>query len=296
MILREIELNDFDRIFPVAPVVYASGRFNALNATKADRVVALAAFDGERPVAGQIFGLRDGIWRAPFSAPFSCITSCTSEVCDRFYALAAEHLDAPLRLVWPSATYPVDAPPAAATRLFDDANFHYPMHRFDDFESHLSRSGRYSHHRSQKHPFQFAKTDDAARAYRIIDENRRAMGYPLAMSLAQVVDTVGIVPADFFVMSLDGVDIAAAMLFRVTARIMQLIYWGDIPAARHTRPMNRLAWEIFRWYAINRPEIETIDIGPASSDGIINRGLADFKLSIGCVQTSRPTLQLKTEN
>ena len=83
---------------------------------------------------------------------------------------------------------------------------------------------------------------------------------------------------------------AAAMIYHVAHEIVQVIYWGDLPQARHARAMNHLAWRIFGWYAHNRPDIRIIDIGPASSDGIRNEGLCQFKLSLGCVETIRPTL------
>lgn len=72
MEIKEISPEDFDLVFPRRPTVYDSGAFNMLNATKAERIAALVGFDeGGKPLMGQIFGLREGLWRAPFSAPFS---------------------------------------------------------------------------------------------------------------------------------------------------------------------------------------------------------------------------------
>ncbi|MDO4320659.1 MAG: hypothetical protein Q4C34_08795, partial [Bacteroidales bacterium] len=213
-----------------------------------------------------------------------------------FYRGIARMTGSQLKVVLPPPPYwPVAAP--AIGRLVADANFHYDMARFADYERWFSRSGRYSHHRGLKTDWRFEKTDDIPRAYAVIDANRRAMGYPLAMSLEQVIATVsGPVDADFFVLSHDGIDLAAAMIYRVTPDAMQVIYWGDLPLARPLRAMNHLAWRVFGWYAGNRPDIRTVDIGPSSSDGVRNEGLCQFKLSIGCTETIRPTLSVTPDD
>lgn len=295
--IREIDIADFDRVFPVRPTVYDSARFNLLNAARAERLVALAGFAGDgTPAVGQIFGLRGGMLRAPFSAPFSAASvadeSRRGKLVSEFFAEAPRLLGAPMRLVWPSEFYGAGTPPDGS-EIIDEANFHYDMSAFTDYEAHLSRSGRYNHHRALKHDFEFFKTDDIARAYAVIEANRRAMGYPLAMSLEQVVATVtDAVRADFFVMTLDGADIASAMIYEAAPGIMQVIYWGDLPQGRPARAMNHLAWRVFGWYALNRPEVRIVDIGPASTDGVRNEGLCQFKLSIGCVETPRRAVTL----
>ena len=297
MEIKEISPEDFDRVFPRRPTVYDSGAFNMLNATKAEKIAALVGFDeGGKPLMGQIFGLREGLWRAPFSAPFSAASVMDNIDRDKavadFYASVPAILGGCVRLVWPSAFYGAGTPPEGVD-VVEEANFHYDMSRFADFESYLSRSGRYNHHRAKKHSFDFFKTDDIGRAYAVIEANRRAMGYPLAMTLEQVIATVsGPVRADFFVMTLDGMDVAAAMLYEAAAGVMQVIYWGDLPEGLPARAMNHLAWRVFGWYAENRPDIRIVDIGPASTDGIRNEGLCQFKLSVGCTETPRPIIFL----
>lgn len=295
MEVKEVSIAEFGEIFPNPSVIYSSSAFNELNSEKAEKIKSLVLYSGGKPVAGQIFGLRDGEWRAPYSAPFSSVTASGRDVdkslTDEFYRHVADMLGSPVRLVLPPPFYPGSARPSFGETI-DDRNYHYPLERFDDYEAYLSRSGRYSHHRAKKHSFGFFKTEDIRRAYGIIDTNRRAMGYTLAMSCEQVVETINVVPADFFIMTLNDEDCAAAMLYHVSPSIMQVIYWGDLPESRYARAMNHLAWNVFGWYAKNRPDINVIDIGPASTNGILNEGLAQFKLSIGCVETIRPTVML----
>lgn len=301
MIIKEADINDLDRLLPGAPSVYDTVAFAALNAAKAERVTAFVGTDGcGTPVAAQIFGLRDGIWRAPFSAPFSAprVAGGTTVDLTDFYRSISQHTSAPLKIVLPPELYRHgESPVPDAFPVIRDANFHYDMARFADYEHWLSRSGRYSHHRGLKTAWTFEKTGDIPRAYAVIEANRHAMGYPLAMSLDQVIATVsGPVEADFFVLSHEGKDLAAAMIYHVTADTVQVIYWGDLPEARPLRAMNHLAWRVFGWYAANRPDIRIVDIGPSSSDGVRNEGLCQFKLSVGCTETIRPTLTVHPDH
>lgn len=295
--LREIPVEVFDSLFPKRHSVYDSSGFNLLNGAKVERLKAFALFDeNEKPVVGQIFGLRDGLWRAPFSAPFS-VASVNGEngsLVDEFYGRLSDSLEAPLRLVWSPEVYGMAIPNLPAKERVTDANFHYPMEHFTEghFEQYLSRSGRYNHHRAMKHDFEFGETHDIERAYSLIRKNREAMGYPLAMSLAQVCETVKLVPAHFFIMTLAGEDIASAMIYDAAPRIAQVIYWGDLPQGRPFRAMNHLAYKVFEWYDCNRKDITIIDIGPASSDGVRNEGLCQFKMSIGCVETEKATMTI----
>ena len=295
MCLKEISLNEFADLFPDNPckegVVYNGASFNKLNASKAEAVRPVVGYVDGHAVAGQIFGIRDGVARAPFSAPFSSLSTSHDLSVNEFYDQVRCFLNMPLRLVWPPDFYPVPPAPDSYKRICE-FNYHYPLQRFADYEKYLSRSGRYNHHRALKHNFEFIKTDNIGRVYSVIAENSRLMGYPLAMSLADVEATVRIIPADFFLLTLDGADVAAAMIYHVSPGIVQVIYWGDLPFGRFARSMNSLAWHIFGWYAAHCPDIKIIDIGPASTDGVRNEGLCQFKLSLGCIETLRPTIYI----
>lgn len=297
MIIKEIPLDAFDRLFPSGHTVFDGASFNLLNCEKAERVSAYVGFSGDKPLIGQIFGRRDGLWRAPFSAPYSVpsdnFPDTRQTLINDFYQNLRNHLDAPLRLVWTPPFYGDGCPPEA-DEVIEEANFHYDMADFPTYYEHLNRAARKNHNRALIIPFDFCKTDDIARAYRIIEINRRAMGYPLAMSLDDVKRTVtGVVNAHFFLLSLDGEDVAASMIYEVKEGIMEVVYWGDLPEAREHRTMNRLAWQIFGWVAANRPDIRYIDIGPSSLMGVRNEGLCRFKSSLGCRETPRPILILR---
>ena len=54
--------------------------------------------------------------------------------------------------------------------------------------------------------------------------------------------------------------------------------------------MNLLAYLLAEHY--QQRNFKVLDIGPSSSDGIPSPGLCNFKDSIGCIVTPKPTLIL----
>jgi hypothetical protein len=69
-----------------------------------------------------------------------------------------------------------------------------------------------------------------------------------------------------------------------------VIYWGDINGYSELRPMNYLSYKVFEHY--HNSDIRIVDIGPSSEQGVPSYGLCNFKESIGCVTTLKPTFYL----
>ena len=67
--LIEVDKITYNRYFPVSPNPFISEPFIELNSVKADRIVRLVD-DAEEPVIGLAAGIKDGVLRSPFSAPF----------------------------------------------------------------------------------------------------------------------------------------------------------------------------------------------------------------------------------
>ncbi|MCM1138466.1 MAG: hypothetical protein NC453_07835 [Muribaculum sp.] len=130
------------------------------------------------------------------------------------------------------------------------------------------------------------------RAYGIIKDNRDEKGYTLWLSLEDVIRTVRVVSADFFVVTLDRVDVAAAMVYHVTEEVVQVIYWGDKPGYSRYRPMNLLASKIVEHYS---EQGKIVDVGPSSSQGVPSIGLCDFKESVGCSADLKQTFVIEND-
>ena len=120
--------------------------------------------------------------------------------------------------------------------------------------------------------------------------NRESKGYPLRMSLQNVLNTIEVIKADFFILTHNAKDVAAAQVFHVAADVVQVIYWGDVPGYTELRAMNYLAYKVFEYYAASK--IKLIDIGPSSENGIPNYGLCEFKENIGCSVSLKYTFSL----
>ena len=125
--------------------------------------------------------------------------------------------------------------------------------------------------------------------YNIIKINRKERGFPLKMKLEQLLETTKLIKADGFLLSLENIDVASAIVFHVAPNVTQVIYWGDIPSLANNKTMNYLAWKVFDFYRTQTNVLFT-DIGPSSDAGFPSNGLCDFKESIGCKVSSKFTL------
>lgn len=305
-----ISPEEYRQLFCSPRIVYDSVAFSQLNAHKCEALHCLLFADGGRPRLGLVAGERGGGLAAPFSAPFAAL-ECNSdqrvehvEEAVRLLASYASGFPGGMRLRLPPLFYDCSMISKTVCALsglqgltdsYCDWNYHYPMERFPQYEGWLSRQARNKHRHAMESDFRvevFSGRDEGGvrRCYDVIKANREWKGYPLRMTADEVVATVKIVPAEFLVMSLGGVDIAAAQVFFPCKDVAQVIYWGDRPGYEHLRPMNRLPYELFSRLA---GRVRVVDIGPSSEDGVPNAGLCEFKESIGCVCTPKMTFFLK---
>ena len=84
----------------------------------------------------------------------------------------------------------------------------------------------------------------------------------------------------FLVKDIGGKPLASAIVFHVSAYVVQLIYWGDLPGHSKTRSMNFMAGKLFEYYKNQGKRI--VDLGPAGEHSIPFFGLGEFKESMGC--------------
>lgn len=304
--VRMVTQDRYYQSFPSCRLPYSTKAFVDVNAAKAQAVRHFVSYDEKgAPRLGIILGYRDGKWLAPFSAPFAEIAYSKPQSLERIYDFLSELADllqgAELQITLPPAFYDPQMLPAMhgvlanfAKKAVWDYNYHLPVSNADEFYSTLNHQARKNYNHAIRHGFAFEKTEDTARAYAVIQANRNAHGYPLAMGIEQIRQTVapgpGGVCADFFVMSLEGEDVAAAMVYRISAEIAQVVYWGDAPGHSGKRPMNILPKFLLGHY--RAAGVKILDIGPSSTAGIPNLGLCRFKESIGCKLTLKPTFHI----
>ncbi len=305
MTIKELTFDQYSHLFGgFEPHVFATASFNRLNVAKTESVMCLAVFEGERTVAGLIAGNgSDGVIRAPFSAPFNSLTTVRrgdlSELIS-VYSAIVDHVSmtgaSSIELFMPPSIYCRDSDAINAAALqasgfrveYSDINYHFDTREITESGSYdrliAKRNLRYLNS-VRRRQLLFESGVLPERVYRVIEANRNSKGYDLRMSLDDVLRTIKVVDADFFVLTdVGGTDLAAAMVYHVAEDVVQVIYWGDIPGiAGGDHCMLELASRIFNHY--HDLGVSIVDVGPSSKGGIPSPGLCRFKASIGCKAT-----------
>ncbi len=298
MIIRSVSKDEYYEAFPVSRNVFTSRAFVDVTPGAVEAVRFFMGIDDNfKPRLGLVAGYRGGEWHAPYSAPFSAPDYNKPQQLEHIYDFITELTDtlgAPLHITLPSDYYDPRMLPAVtgifgnlARKKTFDFDFYYPTADYAGYESSLDHSARKNLHRALAAGFRMELTDDLHRAYEVIRINRETHAYRLAMTEEQVRNTIAVVKADMFVLTLGDTDVAAAIVFHVAEGIVQVVYWGDIPGYSDRRPMNLLPYLVFGHYASSG--ISIVDVGPSSTAGIPNTGLCRFKESVGCRISLRPT-------
>ncbi|NNC70790.1 MAG: hypothetical protein HKN90_08230 [Flavobacteriaceae bacterium] len=311
MEITEVTAEDYSRSITNQYHIFNSPDFNELNSDKCDLVYYLL-FKDSKVRLGIILGVRGDVLISPFSSPFGGFDFVKEDIKIRV-------IDESIKLLrhWSIAkryrTITITLPPSIydgsfvakqANSLFredfrivkKDLNYSFALTKFNDSYSEiLWRNARKNLKAALRNNFEFKRcslTEEKKQAYNIIRQNREERGFPIRMSWEQIKNTIDIIPADFFIVTnLEGVSIAAAMVFHVARKIVQVVYWGDLPKYSHLKTMNYLSFKIFEYYKAT--EIKIIDIGPSTENSIPNHGLCEFKESIGCNITTKLSFTLE---
>ena len=301
MKFETVSPGQFELLFPQSLTPYGSVRFNDLNAYKTGAVRYVCMKDSkDKPRLGASFGIIDRRASDPFSAPFGEIRAKGEqklETVDYFCRGLKDVLEAEsIKLVLPPGFYgmPMMAKfeaclSAICRESYRDMNYHYCLDDFPDFIRNHEGNARSHYNKAVASGFS-CRTCRLDEAYDVIQKNRAEHGYPLRMTLSDLQSTSHIITIDSFIIELSGAPVAAAIVYRLTDRIAQVIYWGDIAEYRKCRPMNLLSEKVFSFYS--RQNFDIVDLGPSSSDGVPDMGLSTFKESLGCRLTFKPTFIL----
>ncbi len=295
MDVKQLSAEEYAAIFvrPVSP--YTTADFCALNSHKVAEMRHLAFYSpgSSKALAGIIVGRRDGeeLWRSPFSAPFGgldCVRPLRLEEVTAIYRALLGHCGGHLLVTLSPEFY---APSLTAHQIyamkalgFDMSlwlNHSYPTSRFASFEAALGDTARKHFRRASREGYEFDADASLEEAYSVISRNRRERGYPLALSVDELRQTSALIPQHYLVLRLDGEAVAAAICYRLSERVMQIIYWGHVADCSGQYPMSVLVHEVFG-FALSQG-YDTVDIGPSTSPEAPNESLAAFKESLGAV-------------
>ena len=284
---------------PHPATVYDSAAFvNTVAGGRCCDVAYVLASDDTGNVLGMVWGLchESQTWQAPFSAPYAlCSTAAEGvSVSPALIRAIAGHIDNMSGGRW-QMTLPPDFYSLDLVGCFVEVFMSYGVEKFTDrnyahpVEAVLAPVARRNLRKAVQHG-SFSLVTDAhpAEVYDLIAAHHRQLGYAMAMSRQQVLDTAKAIPMDFF-MVMDGGAPAAAAYYQHTApHIVQMINWGDTAQARPLRVTNWMDHAISQYYAGRG--IATIDLGPGTHHGIPNEGLERFKTSLGCAVSPKRTI------
>ncbi len=294
----EVNAQSYFDAFPNPSHVFNSMDFNALNESKCDAVYYLL-FRDTKVRMGIIFGVRNNILTSPFSAPFGGFEATSLDIRLQQIDAALQALEAwattknfdAIRIVFPSFFYNSNLLNKLCNCLSRfsyerknvDLNYHFQTSKLDEnYTKNIWYNAQKNLKRSNEKGLTFEKLEgkDGEQAYRIIEANRIARGFPLRMTWEQIAETGKLIDIDFFIVKKDQIDIGAAVVFHVAKEIVQVVYWGDLPEYSECKTMNFISFHVFQYY--KNSGIEIVDIGPSSEHSIPNYGLCEFKESIGC--------------
>jgi len=298
--IDRVDVSEFAATLKTTSHVFNSAAFAELNKGKCSEVHYLLASDS-KPRFGVILGETEEAFACPFSAPFGGIEpisgSARLEALEQCIDALKDYTVARskrLQVTLPPIVYAEDFI-AHQINCFSRAGFgmvsidlshYFPTSKMSRYTEIVDRSVRKNLATAERAGLSFRKVETGndsllLEAYSIIEENRKAKGYPLRLSFSEIVNTSHIIDIDVFTVTDADVAIASALVFRVAPRAVQVVYWGDKPAFADRRPMNFLARGVFAHYAAE-VGINFIDIGPSTEKSLPNYGLVAFKENIGC--------------
>jgi len=308
MRIQRVSAEDYRQVIN-AGIVYNGTAFSQLNSHKVEDVHYLL-FSDSKVRLGLVLGQRGDTLCSPFSAPFGGFSSNTIQKISHYdeavqllrdYA-RSEHRD--IKVVLPPLVYDdngisrqVSSFTRYAQQEYVDTSMYMQFDGIVDYNAMISPKARQKFRRAMEQEWEFTQIwqDDIAGigdVYEVICRNREEKGYRLNMTLEDVINTSKVVHADFFLLSHGGENVASALVYKVTADVYQLIYWGNIGEYNALRPMNVLAFKLYEYYKSRG--IRILDIGPSSNDGVPDYGLTDFKESVGCRMSLKYHFLLKS--
>lgn len=299
MKVNELTADEYAATYTRYLTVFDTPAFATLNADKTDAIKFISfTDDNDNPKLGIIMGQdQNGSLSAPYSAPFAGISlpqgksePHTGTIANALALLSAAnrhiHITPPPRIYGPLAEKMICALFAAGFRAeYCNVNHYYNTQVFDHYTTNLDKCRRNRLNASLRQGYRLERCE-LARAYEIIRLNREHRGYPLRMTLQQLQSTSDCgITIDNFILTNGDDDAAAAVVYRTTPQIAQVIYWGDKPDNGCKYAMNLLAYRLFEHYS--NACVDIIDIGPSAEHGVLSEGLAEFKENIGCLTTPK---------
>lgn len=306
MEIIEIGIEEYRQLNANYFLQFDSADFNELNTSKCREVLYLLFKEGGKNRFALICGISENkVMKIPFSAPHTCFTPLQNNLKAYSYHSCIKSLIAYAKgknlkgiyLTLPPKFYNQSHISNFENALFVNGfridhinlNQQYYLENFNEsYIANLDIKARQKLLFSLKKNLTFSKIDnkeDIKSVYEIIAINRRENNRPLHVSLEDILKVSKIIDVDFFLVSASEAKIASAIVYRISNRIVNFVYWGGIRESESLKTMNFLSYKLFEYYKNNGFEI--IDLGISTNYSIPNFGLCDFKQSVGCSASTK---------
>jgi hypothetical protein len=305
MNIDKIDSTQYSQLFDKSYIPYNTVAFNMLNSYKCDRLEFLL-FHEYSVKLGLIAGIKDSGLSSPFSAPFSSFSFLDNNIRNSYILAAIKALEEyaiknqliSLRFTLPPYFYNEHIISKLIYSFFKssysvivDDNHFFCTKDFLNYENGTIKKGvKYNLKVANKLGLFFKKSSsiyDYRIAFDIIKKNKESKDRPLLMTFEQLREMKDLVDIDYFLVYYKDQPIASSIVYIYSPRIVQIIYWGDLPSFNCCYAMNYLAMNIFRFYS--EGGFEVIDLGNSSKNSEPNFGLSNFKEIIGCTATIKFT-------
>src|SRR5690554_1537423 len=250
--LVEVSKKEYRRFFPTDGNPFISEAFIELNEKKQDRVIRLIK-EGNYSM-GLLVGLKDGIMRSPFSAPFGGFhyrnEKLTYNLVYEFlsslkkYALKEQLKEISITL--PPEPYQVNMN-AKLVNAFIRLGFKMETPDLNNVVNLKDFNGKWvkseiaqNCRKAIKNGLIWSKVsdiDEMKEAYDVIHNNRTGLGRKIHMTLEDILDVKEVLPVDFFIIrDVEGNCVGAAVLYRGHEKIVQGVFMGgDLEDRKSTR-------------------------------------------------------------
>jgi len=307
--LVESDIISYRQYFPVDPNPFISEKFIELNRYKVDRVVRLVD-DSSQPVIGLVAGIKNGVLKSPFSAPFGGFhfrkENIYSSEIDRFLQLLSDYAESILlnriEIITPPDIYHMTFNAKMVNSLvrqgyqpaLPEITNWVDLTRFDGMFR--QKNSREYYRQAQRNNLVFSVAQNEREKeiiYDLICENRTKFGRPIYMTLDNILSTGEIWPVEFFKVESENNIVASAIFYRNHNEICYAVYWGDNDEGRPLRAMDFLLLNLFVYY--KEAGFRYMDLGISTENGIPNEGLLRFKESHEAISSLRYrfTLEIK---
>ena len=290
--LIEVSAKEFKHRLGTDPHPFISEQFIEFNKWKTDTIVRLIE-DKQKVSIGLIAGIKDGILKSPFSAPFggfhyrneNIYINIIEEYIELLLVYSKNHEIKQVCLTLPPSIYQQSFNAKLVNTLirksFDmelpEITNWIELRYFNDVFSH--RSSREYYQQSVKNNLLFCTIEEYKEkkiAFDIICENRTRFGRPIHMSFDDIIHMGEMWPVDFFcVKDSKGEMLASGIFYQFPRQISYAVFWGDNEKGRPLRAMDFLIYNLLSYY--KSAGFEYIDLGISTESGMPNEGLLRFK-------------------